>query len=224
MKIYPYRISFLILCAPFSSAEPPGIDQSMEFVIPPDGEKFIRWHGKLGRTYFIMVSDPADHLKSWHYAPMMEAGNDLEISHEVDGTAEKGFFRLHYTDIQTSDPYNADFDHDGIRNSFEVEWFGSDPFVKNSVAGDGDNNGLPDAWEASFIAWLTEFGIPITGPAPSGDYDGDGLTNAEEFMLDTNPFLMDSDGDGIPDESDPDPLVAQNPATPASFHILSVLE
>lgn len=224
MSFHLQRIPLLLLGTALAFAEPPDIDQTMEFVIPPTGAKFIRWQGQTGRTYFIMVSDPADHLKAWRYAPVIEAGSGAEISHEVDGTAEKGFFRLLYTDTPTSDPFNADFDGDAIRNSFEVEWFGSDPFVKNTVAGDSDNNGLPDEWEASYLAWLTQFGIQITAPDPSGDYDGDGLTNAEEFMLGTNPFLMDTDGDGLPDGSDPDPLAAQFLSEDTAFRVLSVIE
>ncbi|MCZ7591328.1 MAG: hypothetical protein M5U15_03855 [Kiritimatiellae bacterium] len=32
-----------------------------------------------------------------------------------------------------------------------------------------------------------------------GDADGDGLSNAEEYILDSNPFIFDSDGDGLID-------------------------
>ena len=120
MKSHFRRIPLFLLCIAYASAEPPGIDQSMEFVIPPTGAKFIRWQGQSGRTYFIMVSDPADHLKSWRYAPTMEAGDDLEISYEVDGTAEKGFFRLLYTDEPTSNPYLADFDSDDCSAAHSV--------------------------------------------------------------------------------------------------------
>jgi hypothetical protein len=38
------------------------------------------------------------------------------------------------------------------------------------------------------------------------DMDGDGLTNAQEYLLGTNPFCADSDGDGVPDGQDAFPL------------------
>jgi hypothetical protein len=44
----------------------------------------------------------------------------------------------------------------------------------------------------------------------NGDEDGDGLTNAEEESLGTSPEDADTDGDGIPDGTDPQPLI---PAT-----------
>jgi Bacterial TSP3 repeat len=191
MNSHLRRIPLFLLCAALASAEPPGIDQSMEFVIPTTGAKFIRWQGKLGRTYFIMVSDPADHLRVWHYAPVMEGGNDLEISHEVDGTADKGFFRLHYTDQPTSNPYLADFDHDGISNSFEVEEVGSDPFNSASVGADTDNDGMPDWWE-------NLYGLNPNNPADANGYlVADGVTNLVKYKTGRNPkvfALADSTG------------------------------
>lgn len=184
MKNHLHRIPLFLLCAAFASAEPPGIDQSLEFVIPPTGAKFIRWQGKLGRTYFIMVSDPADHLRVWHYAPTMEGGNNLEISHEVDGTADKGFFRLLYTDQPTSDPYLADFDNDGISNSFEVEEIGSDPFNSASVGVDTDNDGMPDWWE-------NLYGLDPNDPSDANGYlVADGVTNLVKYKTGRNPLVF----------------------------------
>jgi hypothetical protein len=183
MKSHLYRILLFPLCVAIASAEPPGIDQSMEFVIPPTGAKFIRWHGKPGRTYFIQVSDPADHLKTWLFQPIIELGSDIEISHEVLATAEKGFFRLKYTDQvpapgETID--TADFDHDGIPNLYEIQTLGTDPLDKNSAGGDSDNDGLPDGWEKFHFGSLGASTL-------SADPDGDGLSNQVELMLGMDP-------------------------------------
>ena len=48
---------------------------------------------------------------------------------------------------------------------------------------------------------------PATPPADS-DLDGDGLTFADEEALGTDPDLADTDGDTIPDGSDPDIVIA----------------
>jgi hypothetical protein len=150
MKSHLRRIPLILLCLAPASAEPPGIDQSLEFVVPPSGVKFIRWHGKPGRSYFIQISDPADHLKTWAYAPVYEFGTDIDISHEVDGTAEKGFFRLLYLD----DPAVTTLD--------DVEFASF------------DGQGMPAEWKV--MNGLNPFdGTGINGP--NGDLDGDGISN-----------------------------------------------
>jgi len=72
--------------------------------------------------------------------------------------------------------------------------------------------------------WLNfEFG-PLTID-PNGDFDQDGWSNAQELQFGTNPFLMDTDGDGIPDKDDPSPLIAQISFLGSSpFNVLSILE
>lgn len=71
---------------------------------------------------------------------------------------------------------------------------------------DLNGNGLPDGWE------LTN-GLSTVGNEADGDSDGDGWTNAEEFLRRTNPQSADTDGDGIPDrvefEMGLDPLHAE---------------
>lgn len=62
---------------------------------------------------------------------------------------------------------------------------GADEFV------DSDADGLPDAWEQYYFAGLTESG--------TGDPDNDGLQNAYELGVGTNPNSSDSDGDGLSD-------------------------
>ena len=82
MKAHLQRIPLFLLCMVSVSAEPPGIDQSLEFVVPPSGVSFVQWYGKPGRSYFVQVSVPANHLTTWHYEPIIEAGNDeLTLSH-----------------------------------------------------------------------------------------------------------------------------------------------
>ncbi|MEI7900636.1 MAG: thrombospondin type 3 repeat-containing protein, partial [bacterium] len=55
---------------------------------------------------------------------------------------------------------------------------------------DVDHDGLPDSWE------IANFGS-ITAQSGSDDADGDGLSNAQEKALGTNPSAKDSDNDGV---------------------------
>ncbi|MFA6173432.1 MAG: sialate O-acetylesterase [Kiritimatiellales bacterium] len=51
---------------------------------------------------------------------------------------------------------------------------------------DSDNDGLPDAWENSYGP-----GAAGLGTSPSADYDGDGLTDLQEFQIGTDPTNPD---------------------------------
>ena len=59
----------------------------------------------------------------------------------------------------------------------------------HGLSSDGDP--LPDEWEQSVFATLDRDG--------SGDADGDGLPDADEWRSGANPLVSDTDGDGIPD-------------------------
>ena len=52
--------------------------------------------------------------------------------------------------------------------------------------------------------------VPVTGGNSLSDSDGDGIDNATEIANGTDPANPDSDGDGIPDGEDADPLNANH--------------
>ena len=58
---------------------------------------------------------------------------------------------------------------------------------------DTDADGLPDLWEIQKFADLSQSG--------AGDWDGDGVTNFQEYQNNLEPKLGDSDGDGLVDYS-----------------------
>ena len=90
-----------------------------------------------------------------------------------------------------------------VRISGVLQIFGVDSIQTATYRPDSDGDGLPDIWEA-------ENGLDPLDPSGNnggaGDPDEDGLTNTEEFTLGTDPQNPDTDGDGIPDGSDQNPL------------------
>ena len=95
----------------------------------------------------------------------------------------------------------ADSDGDGLSDAEEVR-AGTDPLNP-----DTDGDGVGDGIETRLAATGIEFDplVPGTFAAcakltdPLADHDLDGLTDCEEAVLRTDPYLVDSDRDGIPD-------------------------
>ncbi|MBT8116651.1 MAG: thrombospondin type 3 repeat-containing protein, partial [Gammaproteobacteria bacterium] len=100
---------------------------------------------------------------------------------------------------------------------------------------DSDSDGLPDDWELQYFGNLDQ--------NAAGDYDGDGLSNGQEYGLGTNPANSDSDGDGASDAeevvygSDPNdngdtwqshrpykPVVAAQDVAPLRDHVFDVAQ
>ena len=86
----------------------------------------------------------------------------------------------------TTDPLVADTDLDGIDDGTE----------------DADGDGAVDRYESD----PNDFCDPIdtSTSCPGGDTDGDGLTNAEEEALGTDPTSDDTDDDGVDDGTEAD--------------------
>lgn len=102
-----------------------------------------------------------------------------------------------------TDPDNPDSDGDGFLDGDEI-LYGFDPLVynDNEPDDDTDNDGIPNAVELFYNLNL------LDSSDASGDLDGDGLTNLQEYQLGTRIDDPDTDGDGILDAYDDDPFHA----------------
>ena len=175
----------LLFAASLLAVSPLHADEQNSEVIAVGSDNFLRWYGHDERIYFIQISDPNDHLRKWTWAPIIETGNDEDISYEVDGTAQNGFFRLWFTDEPTTDPDGDDFDGDYLSNIDEVTLYQTNP-----LNDDSDGDGIWDDYEVFGYYGYT------TNPN-SSDTDGDGLPDLDEIELYfSDPTSTDIDTDG----------------------------
>lgn len=86
-----------------------------------------------------------------------------------------------------TDPTSADSDQDNLDDATEINQHQTDP-----LSSDTDNDGMRDDYELSF-------GLNPLVVDGEGDLDGDGLSNREEYDLNTDPTTVDTDGDGLSD-------------------------
>ena len=110
-----------------------------------------------------------------------EFTNERTIHEYYDNTVLSG-------ELSMLDPYMQDEDEDSLSDGQEL--FGGTN--TNFADPDTDKDGLADGYEV--FSGLD----PLKNDA-QGDLDGDGLTNLEEYNLDTFANSTDSDGDGLND-------------------------
>ncbi len=100
--------------------------------------------------------------------------------------------------IYGTDINNEDTDSDNLKDGDEVL-----TYLTNPLNSDTDTDGMPDGYEVSFNL------DPLVNDSEE-DKDNDGLTNINEMLANTDPNNPDTDGDGISDEADSNPLVANS--------------
>lgn len=92
-------------------------------------------------------------------------------------------------------------------------------------ADDIGDNYLPDSWEIQYGLNPLDNGFADRRrQGERGDFDGDGLTNREEYLLGTDPSNVDTDGDGISDFTEArisgtDALVSNAPNSTLVFSV-----
>ena len=153
-------------------------------------------HLETGRRYYIeglqKQSTGPDNLSvAWTGA--LGAGTNVidglylsPIAIDTDNNGLRDAWELKYFGAIGQDP-NADPDHDGLTNLQESK-YNTNPFNA-----DTDGDGMPDKWEI-------DNGLnPLSAGDAALDYDNDGLTNLQEYQRGTNPRMADTDGDGLSD-------------------------
>lgn len=109
-----------------------------------------------------------------------------------------------------SHTYTWTYSKDGsVSNGTDAAWVDAIQFPGPS---DGDGDGASDLLDNCLIEANTlqsDVSGDGTGDAcDSGDFDGDGISDANEVTLGTDPANSDSDGDTVADDLDPFPLDA----------------
>ena len=167
-----FLISFLALVGFLQAQGPNDPNEGARITTgTASGNYLFSWFGHAGNTYFIQKSTD---LQTWSYFPVIKSGSNQIISWGFPSANPKFFLRLKYTNIPTTDPFNADFDNDGVNNWNELLQ-GTDPLVANL-----DTNGLPLDWEKFYGILL---GTNPNALAPRGD----GLTYMQAFQQTLNP-------------------------------------
>ncbi|SDZ99919.1 hypothetical protein SAMN05216562_1613, partial [Microbulbifer marinus] len=124
---------------------------------------------------------------AWEESHGLNAFDPSDAVWDLDGD---GLANLQEYDAG-SRPAIADTDGDAVLDGLDV-WPTDGRYYK-----DKDSDGLPDSYE------MVSGFLSDTDPLDAReDFDGDGLTNLQEFLAGSDPAVMDSDGDGIVDGDD----------------------
>lgn len=164
------------------------------------GANTISWWGKENHVYVLQTSDPQ--LMNWTYIDdhifVGEGAIEDSFSFTISGEPKRAFFKLHYSDAPVSDPANAgdlDIDGDGLSIQVEIE-NNTNPFSALDLSGNGIADEVDALWASVPSTWVDEIlndpnadyydpdNLITTSQdvSPVDDYDGDGLSNLQEYL------------------------------------------
>ncbi|GAA5127694.1 hypothetical protein JIN84_08345 [Luteolibacter yonseiensis] len=164
--------------------------------------------------------------------PLNESGDEPMTYALVsgDGSTDNDKFSINSFDQLVSGSYNFKLGAAGKTYSVRVRGTGattgsfSEKIFLIKPVKDDDADMLPDDWELGFpghtsLADLTGLVFGEGPGAGTGDYDGDGFSDADEYFYwvmepGLSPYSLDSDGDGLPDSEEtapPEGRVVTNP-------------
>ncbi|WP_289062359.1 gliding motility-associated C-terminal domain-containing protein [uncultured Zobellia sp.] len=135
--------------------------------------------------------DPCDPAQAAGYAGY-DASNAIWATADCDGDGVTNGTEA----TNGTDPYNADTDGDGVPDNTDVNAF--DPCDPSQTPGYTGYDATNTTWQAA-------------------DCDGDGIDNGTENTNGTDPYDTDTDGDGVPDNVDTDPLDPCDPSQAAGY-------
>jgi beta propeller repeat protein len=111
-------------------------------------------------------------------------------------------------------PLNVDTDFDGLWDGYTVgDHPGELSYGANATLKDSDYDTLPDGWEI-------EYNLQPGDPSDAySDIDNDGLDNAQEFTVNSDPDKKDTDYDGIDDGDEIMGILFRTNVTNGAVHI-----
>lgn len=161
-----------------------------------------------GKVYSANVGwiDLGDGTPSGSTGSYTQAGGDIGVNHDgaggLTGYAYGANIGWIYFDPSIADPPRVDLitgAFSGYAYSANCGWIhlgsiktristGTD---SEPLAGGGSGDGIADTWERerALAAGFLGNDLNLLGSSPTSDYDGDGVSDHDEFIADTNPFV-----------------------------------
>ncbi|MBL9145190.1 MAG: hypothetical protein JNM99_16035 [Verrucomicrobiaceae bacterium] len=161
-----------------------------------------------GKVYSANVGwiDLGDGTPSGSTGSYTQTGGDIGVNHDgaggLTGYAYGANIGWIYFDPTIADPPRVDLitgAFSGYAYSANCGWIhlgsiktristGTD---SEPIADGGSGDGIADAWERERALAAGFFGnnLNLLGTTPTSDYDGDGISDRDEYIADTNPFV-----------------------------------